>query len=323
MVQCLLHSPPLRAYLNGGGHAGGTGDGNAACPHAHCALCELERLARRPADRTASSPTDLRHHLAERSSEFTKGHQADAHECLVATLDILEGCTLPGADPSSNLVRCLTTSHLDSTITFPQPCLDHPQPCPPRVQTAPTTIHSLSIEKIVTLEDALRGYLRAVPMDGDNQAFCYECQHKQDAEQQLSLPDAAPIFMVHLKRFDAHGDKDARHVTFAASLKLDEFLPASPHAARASLPHLARLTGVVVHHGPTVQEGHYTAFVRDANHPDTWWEADDADVRQVPLTKVLAAEAYLLFYSYEGTAMAAEAVTGRGLASPTPDLLFV
>ena len=56
--------------------------------------------------------------------------------------------------------------------------------------------------------------------------------------------------------------------------------------------YLYDLFGVAVHHG-TMQNGHYTAFVRRGA---TWFRCDDASVNVVPPEEVKSCRAYLLFY---------------------------
>ena len=67
------------------------------------------------------------------------------------------------------------------------------------------------------------------------------------------------------------------------------------------------LYGVIVHHGPTIQVGHYTAYVRRAG--DIWLHCDDEQApRVVQLQEVLDAQAYLLLYQRERLAEAAPLV---------------
>jgi ubiquitin C-terminal hydrolase len=69
-----------------------------------------------------------------------------------------------------------------------------------------------------------------------------------------------------------------------------------------SLYHLA---GVVEHRGPSMNAGHYVAYVRarrlgnqeqQSSCSSSWFCADDGHIREVTLEEVLKREAYILFY---------------------------
>ena len=64
------------------------------------------------------------------------------------------------------------------------------------------------------------------------------------------------------------------------------------HARRPQPEHLYDLFGIAVHHG-TMQNGHYTSFVRrQAN----WYHCDDAWVQAASVQEVRSCKAYMLFY---------------------------
>jgi hypothetical protein len=56
--------------------------------------------------------------------------------------------------------------------------------------------------------------------------------------------------------------------------------------------HLYDLFGIAVHHG-TMQNGHYTAFIR---RQASWFHCDDASVTPATPKAVRSCKAYLLFY---------------------------
>jgi ubiquitin carboxyl-terminal hydrolase 16/45 len=66
-----------------------------------------------------------------------------------------------------------------------------------------------------------------------------------------------------------------------------------------------RLAGVVEHIGPTMNAGHYVAYVRARRLEDqqqqsscssSWFCADDSNIREATLEEVLKRQAYILFY---------------------------
>jgi hypothetical protein len=69
--------------------------------------------------------------------------------------------------------------------------------------------------------------------------------------------------------------------------------PGSPTEPRPpSAEHLYDLFGIALHHG-TMQNGHYTAYVR--RHA-SWFHCDDASVTPATPKAVRSCKAYLLFY---------------------------
>ena len=68
---------------------------------------------------------------------------------------------------------------------------------------------------------------------------------------------------------------------------------------------LYQLAGVVEHRGPSMNAGHYVAYVRarrlgnqeqQSSCSSSWFWADDGHIREVTLEEVLKREAYILFY---------------------------
>jgi len=68
-----------------------------------------------------------------------------------------------------------------------------------------------------------------------------------------------------------------------------------------------KLLGLIVHHGPQVSKGHYTAYVRWTLHdkkgekkgaapPERWYLMDDGSIFEVSLKQVLEQQAYVLVY---------------------------
>jgi len=59
---------------------------------------------------------------------------------------------------------------------------------------------------------------------------------------------------------------------------------------------LCRLFAVIVHSGKNSHSGHYICYVRNVAKNE-WWKMDDARVMRASREEVVAAEAYMLFYS--------------------------
>lgn len=146
----------------------------------------------------------------------------------------------------------------------------------------------------------------------------------RDAKCRYSLNTLPPILVIHLKRFtqDNRGflQKDRRHIAYPVELDLGKFGTSGTCAENKY-----RLFGVVDHSG-SLHRGHYIAYVRKrdttidqelqnssipmsahirilgqrnserSNEFEKWYCCNDERVSEVPVKKVLNADAYLLFY---------------------------
>ena len=109
-----------------------------------------------------------------------------------------------------------------------------------------------------------------------------------------------PVLVLHLNRTSwvtGCSRKVPAHVSFPLEgLALKKWCP----AATAEYD----LFAVVLHHGRSMQEGHYSAYVRSGGHGHeaTWWHMNDAKVSRATEDEVRAASAYLLFYQVRAKA---------------------
>lgn len=142
-----------------------------------------------------------------------------------------------------------------------------------------------------------------------------------NAKKQMLISFAPPILTLHLKRFQQAGvnlRKVNRHIKFPELFDLAPFCTVKcKNVAEGDTRVLYSLYGVVEHSG-SMRSGHYTAFVK-ARRPNTrlvdlvihkvvpkvmeteptkgrWYHISDTHVQDVPLSRVLNSQAYLLFY---------------------------
>eukprot|EP00062_Callorhinchus_milii_P001810 gi/632937369/ref/XP_007899374.1/ PREDICTED: ubiquitin carboxyl-terminal hydrolase 16 [Callorhinchus milii] len=143
-----------------------------------------------------------------------------------------------------------------------------------------------------------------------------------NAQKQMLISSAPPVLTLHLKRFQQLGfnlRKVNKHIHFPQVLDLAPFCAVNcKNVAKECVKVLYSLYGVVEHSG-TMRSGHYTAYVKvrtpscqlseHVRNTDTpkavteaepskgsWFHISDAHMQAVPQTKVLSAQAYLLFY---------------------------
>nr|XP_056714439.1 ubiquitin carboxyl-terminal hydrolase 16 [Euleptes europaea] len=142
-----------------------------------------------------------------------------------------------------------------------------------------------------------------------------------NAKKQMLISLAPPILTLHLKRFQQaryNLQKVNKHIRFPEVMDLAPFCSVKcKNVVEGCQRVLYALYGVVEHSG-TMRSGHYTAYVktRAANNQlsdlvlhgkiqqtsemeaceGQWFHVSDTHVQAVPVSKVLNAQAYLLFY---------------------------
>ncbi|XP_048349102.1 ubiquitin carboxyl-terminal hydrolase 16 isoform X2 [Sphaerodactylus townsendi] len=142
-----------------------------------------------------------------------------------------------------------------------------------------------------------------------------------NAKKQMLISLAPPILILHLKRFQQaryNLQKVNKHIKFPEIMDLAPFCSVKcKNVVEGSQRVLYSLYGVVEHSG-TMRSGHYTAYVktRTANNQlsdlvlhgkieqisekeaskGQWFHISDTHVQVVSVSKVLSAQAYLLFY---------------------------
>ena len=122
----------------------------------------------------------------------------------------------------------------------------------------------------------------------DETDHCHECGERQCQQKKLQLARWPRTLVLHLKRWAVITqwpfvqEKNTTPVSFEVILPVPGKL----------LPY--NLRAVVVHDGQP-GAGHYTAFVRSADHQ--WYHCNDRlKPRRVATAEVLKAEAYMMFY---------------------------
>ncbi|XP_062196784.1 ubiquitin carboxyl-terminal hydrolase 2-like [Phragmites australis] len=126
------------------------------------------------------------------------------------------------------------------------------------------------------------------------------------AIQTARITKLPPVLTLHLKRYiqgdNLHHHKNEAHVSYKEYLDVGRFM--DPSSVDKDNP-IYRLVGVVEHRGPSLDAGHYVAYVRArrlGNHQlqsscsSSWFCANDSNISEVTLEEVLKCEAYVLFY---------------------------
>ncbi|WVZ95130.1 hypothetical protein U9M48_040931 [Paspalum notatum var. saurae] len=133
----------------------------------------------------------------------------------------------------------------------------------------------------------------------------FSTPNHQHASQRPQISKLPPVLTLHLKRYIQDGKrlhKNEAYVSYKEYLDVGRFMDSSSMDQGNTIYHLA---GVVEHRGPTMNSGHYVAYVRarrlgdepqQSGRSSSWFCADDETITQVNLEEVLKREAYVLFY---------------------------
>ncbi|CAN8018540.1 unnamed protein product [Ixodes persulcatus] len=147
-----------------------------------------------------------------------------------------------------------------------------------------------------SLDACLRSFTAPELLAGANGLHCEGCGvARAAASLQLQVLQPPRVLTLHLKRFQQGSSlrKVQRHVAFPVELDLEPYCSGQAEGCKSYT-----LYGVVEHSG-RMTGGHYVAYVRGAG--GGWFYASDGRVAPAPQRKVLASQAYLLFYGRTDT----------------------
>lgn len=289
-LQCLVFTPPMANYLLTGGHA------QECKVSGFCMLCEMQHLIRKcigpQASATTVQPLSILQKIKMIAKNMSWGRQEDAHEFLRYVIDAMQKtCQFgyPNLDVHSKqttVVSQIFGGYLRSQVR----CL---QCKTPSDTYDPFLDISIDIKNANSVERALQKFVQPEILDVDNAYHCIKCSEKVRAQKRFTIHRVPKVLTIQLKRFDYHrqvGGKVSKHVEFTEKLNLRPFT--SKHEGEALV---YQLYAVLVHSGHSCNSGHYYCYVRAPNR--SWYCMNDSSVTQASLARVLAAEAYILFYA--------------------------
>ncbi|XP_061182057.1 ubiquitin carboxyl-terminal hydrolase 36-like isoform X1 [Saccostrea echinata] len=287
-LQCLTYTAPLVNYCLSGEHS-------QSCKQpGFCMMCELQRHIRRCYENSGSNikPQAILQKLKLIAKHMHWGRQEDAHEFLRYVVDSMQRSTLNGHtkldkfSKETTVVNQIFGGYLRSQVQ----CLR----CKEKSNTYdPFMDISLDIKTVPSLEKAFEKYVQPEKLDCDNAYMCNRCKQKVPALKRFSIHKAPNVLTISLKRFDYSKmvqGKIGRHVHFPEKLNLRPYM-----SAKQGDPILLNLNAVLVHSGYTANSGHYYCYVKSSS--GIWYCMNDANVQQVSASRVLGAEAYVLFYT--------------------------
>ncbi|KAJ0795970.1 putative ubiquitinyl hydrolase 1 [Helianthus annuus] len=289
VLQCLVYTPPLTAYLLEGLHS------KACDKRERCFTCELEGLVMKAKDGNSPlSPVRILTHIENIGSNLGHGKEEDAHEFLRYVIDALQSACIKEAKRNLNSFEEETTligltfgGYLRSKII----CMK----CGGKSELHERMM-DLTVEiegDIRTLEDALDKFTCTEILDGENKYKCSRCKSYEKAKKKLTLLEAPNVLTIALKRFQS-----GKFGKLNKPVHFPDILDMAPYVSGTSdKSPIYRLYGVVVHVDMmnAAFSGHYVCYVK--NLQNRWFMFDDSMVNEVDLQHVLTKGAYMLLYA--------------------------
>ena len=125
------------------------------------------------------------------------------------------------------------------------------------------------------------------PEDLESKYECQNCDIRTKASQFYRVAEQPRLLTLHLKRFSFNkkSKKIFHHVMFP--------LRGLTHNTLNNVTY--SLSGVIAHHGRTMQSGHYTAYCYN-NSDFSWYHYNDTEVIPISEENLKKVDAYMLFY---------------------------
>ncbi|KAK2149381.1 hypothetical protein LSH36_454g00029 [Paralvinella palmiformis] len=302
IVQALTHTPLLRDYFLSDKHIC-----QMAKDSQRCLVCEMSRLFQEfyCGIRTPHTPYRLLHLVWTHARHLAGYEQQDAHEFLIATLDVLhQHCKGNNGLSDKNPHHCnciidqIFTGGLQSDVTckqcrFLKSYLDGTD----------------KFEDPTSLTHCLKRFTRPEHLGSSAKIKCSKCHSYQESTKQLTMKKLPLVACFHLKRFEhstGYHKKIGTYVSFPDELDMTPFMSSSRNhnngyseqviqesASSLSSENKYSLYAVVNHRG-TADSGHYTCFIRQ--HKDAWFRCEDHLINKATIEDVLRSDGYLLFY---------------------------
>lgn len=353
IVQALTHTPLLRDYFlsdrhicrmssdnnynaNNNTNATTTTTTTIDTSQAECLVCEMAHLFQEFYSGVSMPHTPYRLlHLVWTHARHLAGYeQQDAHEFLIAALDVLhqhckDDCTLSSTDGVHHcncIIDQIFTGGLQSDVTC-QNCHNVSTTIDPywdiSLDLGPPVFEGFdNIEEPTSLINCLKRFTRPEHLGSSAKIKCSHCHSYQESTKQLTMKKLPLVACFHLKRFEhstGYHKKISTYVSFPEELDMTPFMSNSRHVHQGApdqhratirnddqatlLPdNIASLLSSenkyslysVVNHRGTADSGHYTCFIRQ--HKDHWYRCEDHLITKANISDVLHSEGYLLFY---------------------------
>ncbi|KAJ1267199.1 hypothetical protein BS78_07G037900 [Paspalum vaginatum] len=208
-----------------------------------------------------------------------------------------------GSDAESEIIQ---TVDINTDTTDVEMSCDKEPECHDGIQEAVSSY--LPAEKQTNQLSGQHSQISSTPNQDRRNRLGNQNEQKKRSEHASQIPRISklpPVLTLHLKRYIQDGKrfhKNEAYVSYKEYLDVGRFMDSSSMDQDNTI---YRLAGVVEHRGPSMNSGHYVAYVRARRLGDepqqsscssSWFCADDETITQVTLEEVLKREAYVLFY---------------------------
>lgn len=139
-----------------------------------------------------------------------------------------------------------------------------------------------TITNTITLPvDCLQKLVTEEELRGDDKYFCARCNKKRNAVRRSSFSVLPKVLILHINRTSwRNGSKKVQTaVQFSSQLDISALARAPTHRG------MYKLNSVVVHHGRSLTEGHYTAYGWN-DYTKMWLHFNDHRVQPVSENQV-------------------------------------
>uniref|UniRef100_H2Z743 Ubiquitin carboxyl-terminal hydrolase n=1 Tax=Ciona savignyi TaxID=51511 RepID=H2Z743_CIOSA len=208
-------------------------------------------------------------------------------------------------------VKCLECCHISSTI---EPFWDLSLEFPPRYHVSANNWKNTS--QGCSLSEMLEKFTEEEQLDGGQVYNCARCNHFDqgyrkapqkftEAVKQIKISKLPQILRFHLKRFRWSGRNHREKITvpvhFPSELDIREHCWLDDQVALSGSDgtFMYDLSAVVIHHGRGFGSGHYTAYCWN-DIGKFWVHCNDSNLELCSIDDVMAAQAYILFYTQRG-----------------------
>uniref|UniRef100_A0A0E0J4C6 USP domain-containing protein n=1 Tax=Oryza nivara TaxID=4536 RepID=A0A0E0J4C6_ORYNI len=249
-------------------------------------------------------------------------HRSDTTEALVLSLaipskkpvsiqDCLDLYTIGEVDDwecndCSDAAANASSSQTDKTVDNDQT---------EKLNSAHQKEHFSHSAKKISTPDQDKGKLPFLDGNSDQMDKCHDKPEegkkiRRVATIRYHIKKAPPILTIQLKRFEyVHDDGSGKleeHVSFQETLDLTKYMDTDKDTrCVGNEEYKYCLVAVIVHKGRSLDDGHNFSYVRagrndgqnrKSSDTPSWFLANDEEVEEVSLEKVLECEAYILFY---------------------------
>ncbi|XP_052210147.1 ubiquitin carboxyl-terminal hydrolase 18-like isoform X2 [Diospyros lotus] len=291
VLQCLMYTRPLVAYLLEKGHRG------ECRRNDWCFLCEFQtHVVRASESRQPFSPINILSRLPNIGGNLGYGKQEDAHEFMRFAIDTMQSVCLDeyGGEKAvdartqeTTLIQHIFGGHLQSQVICTK-CNN--------ISNQYENMMDLTVEihgDAASLEECLNQFTVRERLHGDNMYKCDGCNDYVMAWKRLTVRKAPNILTIALKRFQSgRFGKLNKRVTFPETLDLNPYM-----SEEGDGDNVYKLYAVIVHVDMLNASffGHYICYTKDFY--GNWYRIDDCKVTRVDLEEVLLQGAYMLMYS--------------------------